>query len=80
MDISKRYHTLNTQSYPWFDAQWHRVIGLYNSDKLPHALIINGVKGIGKLHFASAIAQFVLGSNQQSLAPCQQCRSCQLFA
>jgi len=80
MDISKRYHTLNTQSYPWFDAQWQRVIGLYNNDKLPHALIINGVKGIGKLHFASAIAQFVLCSNQQNLAPCQQCRSCQLFS
>jgi len=80
MDIGKRYHTLNTQSYPWFDAQWQRVVALYNSNKLPHALIVNGVKGIGKLHFASALAQFVLCSDQQNQAPCQQCRSCQLFS
>ncbi|NRA21863.1 MAG: DNA polymerase III subunit delta' [Oceanospirillaceae bacterium] len=79
MDVSARYHALTTAIYPWFEPQWKKVRQLYRSDKLPHALIINGVQGIGKLHFASSIAQLVLCQDKSAEKACNQCRSCQLF-
>jgi len=80
MDISSRYHALETAIYPWFEPQWARVRQLFNNGKLPHALIVNGVKGIGKLHFASSVAQLVLCHDQQESGACLKCRSCQLFS
>lgn len=79
MDISSRYHALITPSYPWFDAQWGRVTTLFKEEKLPHALLINGAKGMGKLHFASTIAKLVLCQDAANSTACGQCKSCQLF-
>lgn len=79
MNVATRYHTLTAQVYPWFNAQWARVTSLYDERKLPHALIINGAKGIGKLHFAGAVAQLVLCQNRQKDVACGHCKSCQLF-
>ncbi|MCJ8340150.1 MAG: DNA polymerase III subunit delta' [Pseudomonadales bacterium] len=79
MNVANRYHALTTNLYPWFEPQWQRVCQLLADKKLPHALIVNGVKGIGKLHFASSIAQLVLCQNRQSDTACGGCRSCQLF-
>ncbi len=80
MDIANRYHALETNLYPWFEPQWQRINQLYRTQKLPHALIINGIKGIGKLHFASSVAQLVLCQNLQPSGACLQCRSCLLFS
>jgi len=79
MNVASRYHSLTTNLYPWFEPQWQRVCKLLSEQKLPHALIVNGVKGIGKLHFASSIAQLVLCQDRTSDAPCGTCRSCLLF-
>jgi len=79
MDVSSRYHRLETAVYPWFEPQWARVRKLFDNGKLPHALIINGVKGTGKLHFAGSVAQLVLCHDQQPTGACLKCRSCQLF-
>lgn len=80
MDVSSRYHALTTEIYPWFEPQWQRVKQLFAAGKLPHALIVNGAKGIGKLHFASSVAQLVLCHDNSNGAACSVCRSCQLFA
>ena len=79
MDVNDRYHALTTNLYPWFEPQWQRVRQLFNEKKLPHALIVNGAKGIGKLHFASSVAQLVLCQDQQPTGACNKCRSCLLF-
>ena len=79
MNVASRYHALTTNLYPWFEPQWQRVCKLLGEQKLPHALIVNGVKGIGKLHFASSVAQLVLCQDRRADAPCGACRSCQLF-
>jgi DNA polymerase-3 subunit delta' len=79
MDVASRYHALTTNLYPWFEPQWLRVRQLFDNKKLPHALIVNGTKGIGKLHFSASVAQLVLCQDQQPSGACNQCRSCQLF-
>lgn len=79
MDVATRYHALQTTMYPWFEHQWQRVNQLIEANKLPHALIVNGSRGIGKLHFAACIAQLMLCQQVKDRKPCGQCHSCQLF-
>ena len=79
MDITSRCHVLTATLYPWFETQWQHINKLIDADKLPHALIINGTKGIGKLHFAGCIARLVLCQNSVDGVPCGKCHSCQLF-
>lgn len=79
MDINDRYHKLDAAVYPWFDAQWARVIKLYRQERLPHALLLNGPQGIGKARFAEAVAGYVMCHQPQDQAPCGHCRSCVLL-
>lgn len=79
MDINDRYHALDAAVYPWFEAQWARVIKLYRKERLPHALLLNGPQGIGKARFAEAVAGYVMCHQPQEQAPCGQCRSCVLL-
>ena len=47
-----------------------------HSGKLPHALLICGAEGIGKLAFAVAIAQFVNCLNPSETDSCGKCSNC----
>lgn len=47
--------------------------------RLPHALLITGVPGIGKLHFAEAFVAALLCENEGTGA-CGTCRGCRLLA
>jgi len=47
-------------------------------ERLNHAYMIEGMYGIGKHTFARYIAKRILCQNQKE-APCQSCRSCNLF-
>lgn len=79
MDIAERYHALDAQVYPWFEAQWQRVVKLHDSQHLPHALLINGMPGLGKQAFAEALAGYVICHQPRDGRACGQCRSCQLL-
>ena len=61
--------------YPWQDELWQRWIGL--RARLPHALLLKGAQGIGKLDFAMNIAQSLLceAPLTDGLA-CHECSSC----
>ena len=79
MEIADRYHSLNAAVYPWFLPQWERVLKLHRTQRLPHALLINGMPGIGKARFAESIAGYVMCHKPSNNAPCGQCRSCVLL-
>lgn len=79
MEISDRYHSLNAVVYPWFDGQWQRVLKLFNDQRLPHALLLNGMPGIGKVRLAEAIAGYVMCHQPLHDKACGECRSCQLL-
>jgi len=49
--------------------------------RLPHALLIHGVRGVGKLELAEKIAQLLLCETEAAAKrPCGACTGCRLFA
>ncbi len=66
--------------YPWLQAPWERFAKLMQTDRLPHALMVKGAAGVGKLEFAQAVAlALVCESPKQSALGCGQCKSCQML-
>lgn len=64
--------------YPWQKESWRQLVGL--SPKLPHALLIHGPAGIGKLALAEDFTQFLLCEATGRLeAPCGRCDGCRWF-
>lgn len=64
---------------PWHDQPWTRVLDWSRLDRLPHALLLSGVRGSGKRHFAEHLATWLLCSQPGDL-PCGECKHCRLRA
>ena len=74
---------------PWQQAVWSQLERAWYGQRMPHALLLHGVNGLGKHALAKWLAyavlcdqsQVVVGSApvQHSLRPCLQCTSCKLF-
>lgn len=64
--------------YPWQSDSWQALQGLRN--RLPHAVLLKGAQGIGKLDLAMSFAQSLLCEkpNADGMA-CQECDSCHWF-
>ncbi len=50
--------------------------GMVAKQRLPHAIILNGSPGIGKLAFANSVAQFINCENLSGVDSCGICASC----
>lgn len=69
-----------TAPYAWQAAQWASVTKQVATDRLPHALLLSGPRGLGKYDFAMVLAHGLLcEAADDTLTPCGQCRSCQLI-
>ncbi len=65
--------------YPWQQPQWQDL--LRRKAALPHALLLRGRQGTGKLDFARKLAQSIAcESPADAGAACGLCRSCRWFA
>ena len=64
--------------YPWQQKQWDKIVSCHQQGRMPHALLLTGICGLGKLMFAKSLAEFILCGRNQTQA-CGTCRSCQLF-
>jgi DNA polymerase-3 subunit delta' len=65
---------------PWHDPLWQQVQQRRAADRLPHALLLAGPTGLGKLMFARRLAQALLCESPAAEGnACGQCRSCRLF-
>ena len=67
------------QAYPWQLDVWKHLKQLKQEGRLPHALLVNGEKGSGKIAFVEALAKKLLCSQEQEFA-CGECKSCRLYA
>ena len=47
-----------------------------DSGKIPHAILLSGISGIGKLRLARAFAQYIHCSNRHDGDSCGACPSC----
>ena len=65
--------------YPWQTAAWQQLAEQRHT--LPHALLLLGKSGSGRVAFARHLAATLLCENvQPDFSPCGQCPSCHLFA
>jgi DNA polymerase-3 subunit delta' len=64
--------------FPWHQHSWKALVRLV--DRLPHALLIHGAPGIGKLAIAERFVQFLLCEARTSGGePCGTCEGCRWF-
>lgn len=69
-----------SQPYPWQGQPWQRLQQLNREDRMPHALLFSGVRGLGKHHFAEALAASLLCAEPNDEGdPCGYCSQCQLL-
>lgn len=63
---------------PWQHELWAQLVGW--RERLPHALLLHGGRGIGKCQLMKAFAQLLLCESPADTAPCGRCAGCQLLA
>lgn len=67
-------------AYSWQLSQWQKVQQQKQADKLPHALLLVGPEGLGKLDFGIQLANSLLCQNPDSEGrACSQCAACKLL-
>ncbi len=78
---------LSPQLFPWQQADWQQLLQYQNTQKIPHALLLTGSKGLAKFEFAILWANTLLCetlSNTELLdstaTACGHCAACELFA
>ena len=64
--------------YPWLSEYWDFFIQRIETDRLAHALMIEGPAGCGKMILAQAMVAKLLCKENLPLA-CGECRSCCLL-
>lgn len=65
--------------YPWQQPLWQGFQQAVLTQRLPHAILLHGAKGIGKQWFATQMAKVLLCDAPQAAVACGQCRSCHLW-
>lgn len=65
--------------YPWQTAQWQLFSQQKQQQRLPHAIVMTGVNGLGKRVLADQMVATLLCTNDEASEPCGHCHSCQLF-
>lgn len=66
--------------YPWQQPNWQHICSQLHDQKLPHAIMLAGPQGVGKLHFAHVAAQLLLCLSPVNDLACGSCKTCQLMA
>ncbi|AOU98096.1 DNA polymerase III subunit delta' [Acidihalobacter yilgarnensis] len=66
--------------YPWQRQQWSQLQAQIAQGRLPHALLLSGIPGLGKMAFALSLTQAILCEQPTGEGrACGVCRSCQLY-
>lgn len=66
--------------YPWQQEQWTLIQSMLSNDRLPHALMITGAKGVGLVDFTNRLAASILCDHpMESGDPCHKCSACCLI-
>lgn len=61
---------------PWQMTAWNQALHAVASNRLAHALLLAGPRGVGKGYFAQGLASFLLCESPSAAKPCGACRSC----
>lgn len=72
------------QDMPWLSQNWKEFQKRLAENRLPHALIVNGERGVGKRFWADAVAELLLCDNPEGMnggepEACGRCKQCELY-
>lgn len=69
------------QPYPWQTSIWQDWLNQLAVKPLPHAILLSGASGLGKLNLAQSLATFLLCQqpNYEQGTACAECPSCKLL-
>ncbi len=68
-------------TYPWQQSQWQKLHQQRLANKLPHALLLHGMQGLGKRDFALQLAHSLLCKHPTNNGDaCGECAACQLIS
>ena len=67
------------KTYPWHNSSWDKFVMAKTQNHLPHALLISGMNGTGKLDFAKKVATSLLCTSPINNEACQNCKSCKTY-
>ncbi|MCK9606258.1 MAG: DNA polymerase III subunit delta' [Methylomonas sp.] len=66
--------------YPWQQAVWRHLLSYIELQRIPQALLVTGLSGIGKRHLAVAYGRALMcQAPLNDYAACGSCQSCKLF-
>ena len=65
--------------FPWQETQWQQLQQAKQAARLPHAILLAGVAGLGKTQFAAYLAQSLLCQTpSKNGRACETCHACRL--
>lgn len=71
---------MKTALHPWHQAAWQHIVSLYQTKRIPHALLLNGIYGLDNDVLANKLAKSLLCLKpRENFDSCDTCHSCQLF-
>lgn len=65
--------------YPWLAGTWSQFTQRAGGERMPHALLLAGPAGTGKLELAQHMAAYLLCAAPEAGQACGHCRSCRLL-
>ncbi len=72
---------METLRYPWHKAAWQQLLQMHQAQRIPHAILLSGIKGLGKRAFADNLVASLLCLKQtEQFEACGECHSCHLLA
>lgn len=66
----------STGPLPWQRDQWNLLVDTHSQGRLPHALLLTGIEGLGKTYFARQFIQYIQCLQPVDKQPCGQCSHC----
>jgi len=64
----------NNAIFPWQEKAWQQVLWAKQEKRLPHAILLLGISGLGKLEFANRILRLLFCQQGAENGDCHACR------